>query len=81
MHRVHIWDMNTLDTWMKANERDDASVARALGNVSRSQVNRLRNGKSRPSWQTAVALEALTGLPAAKFMEPAAPAEQGRAAA
>lgn len=53
----------TLDRWMRETGRDDAAVALATGVVSRSQVNRLKRGKSNPSFGTATALEKLTGIP------------------
>jgi len=36
--------------------------------MSRSQVNRIRRGECRPSVENARALEAITGIPAAKFV-------------
>lgn len=52
-----------LGRWMKANERDDDSLAQALS-ITRSQVNRLRRGVSKPSLDTAEALAGITGISA-----------------
>lgn len=65
---------------MKANERDDDSLASALS-VTRSQVNRLRRGVSKPSLQTAEDLERITGISALVLLKGAdAPEPQGAAA-
>lgn len=67
-HRVHIQDMK-LSEWMEANHLNDAELARRLGGVvSRSQINRIRNGESTPSVETAKALERVTNIPAAVFV-------------
>jgi len=59
----------TLAEWMKAHRVRDAALANKLGGVmSRSQVNRIRRGECRPSVENARALEAITGIPAAKFV-------------
>lgn len=58
-----------LAQWMRDNKKGDQDVADALGNVTRSQVNRLKNGASQPSYPTAVALEALTGIPASRLFD------------
>jgi transcriptional regulator with XRE-family HTH domain len=54
---------------MADNGKDDAAVAAAT-EVSRSQVNRLKNGASKPSWASAAALERLTGIPAGELFAP-----------
>jgi len=60
--------MTTLKAWMETTGRDDAAVAAAVDvKISRSQVNRLKNGVSKPSWKTAAALERLTGIPAGEL--------------
>lgn len=60
-----------LEKWMRETGRDDTAVAEASGIVSRSQVNRLKRGKSKPSFDSAAALERLTGIPAGElFREP-----------
>lgn len=68
---MHILGMTSpatpLARWMADNGKDDAAVATAAGNVSRSQVNRLKNGASKPSWASAAALERLTGIPAGEL--------------
>jgi transcriptional regulator with XRE-family HTH domain len=59
--------MTHLKKWMADNGKDDAAVAAEIRVVSRSQVNRLKNGRSKPSFDTAVALEQLTGIPAGEL--------------
>lgn len=57
---------------MLDNERDDDAVAAALSparRISRSQVNRLRRGKSKPPLETAEALEKITGIPVLVLMK------------
>jgi hypothetical protein len=53
---------------MRDTKRTDDDLAKALGDrgvtIGRSQVNRLRNGVSNPSFKTAQALEAITLIPA-----------------
>jgi len=47
----------------------DAGLAERLGHqLSRSQVNRIRRGVSRPSIEGAKVLEAVTRIPAARFV-------------
>lgn len=67
VHRVHNLSM-TLQDWMTAHHYDDAKLATELGVVTRSQVSRIRRGKSRPSATVAVKLEQVTGLPAIGFL-------------
>jgi transcriptional regulator with XRE-family HTH domain len=64
--------MTALKKWMAANKLDDAKVAAEIRIVSRSQVNRLKNGRSKPSFDTAAALERLTGIPAGELFQSAA---------
>ena len=52
---------------MSASGLTDQAVSRKVG-VSRVQVLRLRQGINRPSPETAMKLEALTGIPAARFI-------------
>jgi transcriptional regulator with XRE-family HTH domain len=59
--------MTALKKWMEANGKTDADVAEAVRVVSRSQVNRLKNGGSKPSYDSATALERLTGIPAGEL--------------
>lgn len=68
---MHILSMTTLKRWMEENGKTDADVAAAVGVVSRSQVNRLKNGESKPSFDSASALEQLTGIPAGKLFQAA----------
>ena len=74
--------VQTLGQWMKAKRLDDAEVASRLGGViSRSQVSRIRRGKSIPPPATAEALAKLTGIAAGRFAlglaaEPAAPRQE-----
>jgi len=59
----------TLKEWMAAKGLNDAELARRLdGRLSRSQVNRIRNGKSRPTPDAARILERETGIPAERFV-------------
>lgn len=53
--------MSKLQSWMKRNDMDDASVAVAC-KISRSQINRIRREKTTASYGTALALERLTGI-------------------
>ncbi len=54
---------------MEANGVNDEGLSRRLdGKISRSQVNRIRQGKSRPSVEVARELERITAIPAAKFV-------------
>lgn len=59
--------MTILAQWMSASGLTDEAVSRKVG-VSRVQVLRLRQGINRPSPETAMKLEALTGIPAARFI-------------
>lgn len=59
----------TLQDWMTKRSLTDGDLAEKLGGaVSRSQINRIRRGKSIPTADTARALEAVTKIPAAKFL-------------
>ena len=77
---MHIRAMTSHPTplakWMIDNGQNDASMAAAVtgagGKVTRSQINRLRNGTSKPSWASAAALERLTGIPAGELFATAA---------
>lgn len=69
--------MTALKKWMDANGKSDLEVAEAVGVVSRSQVNRLKNGASQPSFKAAAALEKLTKIPAGKLFQ--TPPEKGAA--
>lgn len=57
-----------LAEWMRQQGRSDAEVAADVGQISRSQVSRIRRGTSRPSWRVAKALEQTTGIPADALM-------------
>lgn len=57
-----------LQEWMTDNDLTDEALARRVEGLSRSQINRIRNGKSIPTPETARKLEAVTGIPAAKFV-------------
>lgn len=60
----------TLEKWMREHGKDDATVAAAV-EISRTQVNRLKRGESKPSYDSASALERLTGIPAGElFSQP-----------
>ena len=59
----------TLAEWMKLNGVCDAALAlKTGGRVSRSQINRIRQNKSRPSVETAKAIAEVTGIDAGKLM-------------
>lgn len=54
---------------MTRNGVKDAELAEKIGHqLSRSQVNRIRRGVSRPSIEGAKALEAATKIPASRFV-------------
>lgn len=50
---------------------DDEGAAALIG-ISRSQVSRIKRGINKPSPETAVRLEAVTGIPAWDFLKPSA---------
>ena len=60
--------MNALQEWMKAAGENDQSLQRKVGTVSRVQIRRIRLGENKPSPDTALALEKVTGIPAADFI-------------
>lgn len=69
VHLVHIGAMNELQQWMQSKELNDAKLAELTkGQVSRSQISRIRRGRSIPKVSTAKALEALTGIPWHSFV-------------
>ena len=57
----------TLEKWMAKKKLDDAGMAKLVP-LSRSQINRIRRRVSRPSPESARALEVVTKIPAAKFV-------------
>lgn len=60
-----------LDRWMSDNGKTDEAVAAEL-TITRSQVNRVRNGVSNPSIATATALSRLTGIPIEQLFQKSA---------
>lgn len=65
---MHAVTMKLRD-WMRQNSINDAALSQRLGGkISRSQVNRIRQGKSRPSVEVARELERVTAIPAAQFV-------------
>lgn len=67
-HKVHILCM-TLQEWMDLKSWRDERLAQELGGcLSRSQVSRIRRGKSKPTPETARELERVTKIPAAAFI-------------
>lgn len=69
---MHIWTM-TLQEWMELKKTKDDALAKEVTAVSgvpisRSQINRIRRGKSTPSLKTARALEVVTKIPASNFV-------------
>lgn len=66
---ITLTDPRTLAEWMRDNGLKDAGLAERLGGaLSRSQVNRIRKGECRPSVETARAIEAVTGISAARLV-------------
>lgn len=59
--------MRSLQNWMRKNRKLDDDVARAI-NLSRSQVSRIRRGKSICTIDTAQKLEKLTGIRWFRFL-------------
>lgn len=59
--------MTDLQTWMTDAKESDETLSKKLG-VSRVQVSRLRRKLCKPSPDTAVKLEQITGIPAAAFI-------------
>lgn len=58
-----------LQEWMTAKGLNDAKLAEKLGGkLSRSQISRIRRNKSTASPEAARVLEAVTRIPAAKFV-------------
>jgi transcriptional regulator with XRE-family HTH domain len=51
---------------MAGSGESDETLSKKVG-VSRVQMTRLRNGTNKPSRRTALELEKVTGIPAAKF--------------
>jgi transcriptional regulator with XRE-family HTH domain len=58
---------HTLSDWMASAGLGDRELSERL-KISRSQVSRIRRRVSRPTPETARALEQVTRIPAAKFM-------------
>lgn len=58
----------TLQQWMERNGLNDAALAARVEGLSRSQVNRIRRGVSRPTPNTARKLATITGIDVAKFV-------------
>lgn len=59
--------MSDLKAWMGAHDENDESLSRKVG-VSRVQIRRIRLGENRPSPETALRLQEVTGIPAASFI-------------
>jgi transcriptional regulator with XRE-family HTH domain len=67
--------MADLAQWMEENGYDDDDLVadlskRAKIKLDRSQVSRIRRGKSRPSEKTARGLEKITAIPWHEFFPP-----------
>lgn len=58
----------TLREWMEARGETDATLAGRVG-VTRSQINRIKHGASRPGIDTAIALEAITRIPMDRLLK------------
>lgn len=68
-HGPRMEQTQTLAEWMKAHGINDAGLAERLnGAITRSQVQRLRKRECRPTVPTARAIEAVTGIPAARLV-------------
>lgn len=57
-----------LAKWMEDHGLTDAELAARVEGLSRSQINRIRRGESKPRPDKARLLEAVTGIPAADFV-------------
>jgi transcriptional regulator with XRE-family HTH domain len=69
VHLVHIATMTQLAEWMKSKGLGDAELAeKAKGDISRSQISRIRRGISGASKDTAYKLEKITGIPWHEFI-------------
>jgi len=64
--------MTVLKDWMADHNETDSSLAAKVG-VSRVQVLRIRNGRSKPSPRLANRLEAVTSIAAWEFLRPSEP--------
>lgn len=53
--------MSKLQRWMARNGKNDADVAHAV-RIDRSQISRIRRGKSGARYDTALRLQRLTGI-------------------
>lgn len=61
--------MTSLDAWITEHGLGNAAFARRLGGaLSRSQVSRIRRGRTGPSLESARTLERATGIPAARLL-------------
>ena len=58
----------TLQEWMTAKSLNDADLAARVGILSRSQISRIRRGKSKPKPEAAKALAKITRISVAKFL-------------
>lgn len=58
----------TLQDWMKSQGLDDAALAERVGILSRSQISRIRRGKSKPKAEAAKLLAEITEIPVASFL-------------
>lgn len=62
------WFMEQLCTWISDNKVSHLALALRVG-VSRVQITRIANGVSRPSFELATKLAAITGIELTAFME------------
>jgi len=60
--------MRNLDTVLTERDLDDEAAGEAVGG-SRSQMSKLRRGKSRPSLDVAVRIEQIFGVPCAAWSD------------
>jgi transcriptional regulator with XRE-family HTH domain len=69
VHLVHIFPMTQLAQWMSKRGIGDSALAdKAGGEISRSQISRIRRGISGTSRETAKRLEKITGIPWHEFI-------------
>jgi transcriptional regulator with XRE-family HTH domain len=61
--------MTDLHAWKTSNKKSDVEIAEIVG-VSQATISRIKNGKQKPSPDTAEKLSRLTGIPAWEFIKP-----------
>lgn len=64
---MYTFGMSELQTWMERNGETDDTLSNKVG-VSRVQISRIRRRRSGVSPETAKRLEAVTSIPAVRFL-------------